>query len=217
MISRIRKRFKRAIILVSIIFIAITLGLIVLITKYPLAYRNIIVKYSEKHEIDPYLVASIINVESKYDKFALSPKEAKGLMQISPQTGQWSSEILEIENYNGEDLFDPDLNIKMGTWYINRLFKEFNGNLDLVLAAYNAGSGNVNKWLVDEEYSRDGVSLHKIPFKETEDYLVRVKNSYKVYSNVYKKYLFNWEEEDSLYINFLHNIRRTLKGAIKII
>src|SRR5699024_10334171 len=131
---------------------------------------------------------------------------------ISPQTGQWASEVLEIKNYSEQDLFEPDLNIQIGTWYINRLLDEFNGNMDLVLAAYNAGSGNVSKWISDEEYCSDGINLDKIPFKETEDYLIRVKKSYKVYSKLYKTYLYNWESEDSFYINVLHNIRRIIES-----
>src|SRR5699024_4703950 len=128
------------------------LGLGFFATRYPVAYRAAIVKYSNENDIDPYLVASIINVESSYDKLAVSSKGAKGLMQISPQTGQWGSEVLGMDNYNESDLFDPDINIKIGSWYINRLLKEFNGDLDLTLAAYNAGSGNVRKWLADEKY-----------------------------------------------------------------
>lgn len=217
MLFRFKRKFKRVITLLFTIFIVVTLGLVVLTTKYPIGYRNAIVKYSREYQIDPYLVASIINVESKYDKYALSPKEAKGLMQIAPQTGKWAGELLEIENYNEDILFNPDTNIRIGTWYINRLFKEFDGNLDLVLAAYNAGSGNVNKWLTDEKHCSDGVNLDKIPFKETEEYLVRVKSSYRIYNGVYKKYLLNPDEEDSLYINFLNNIRRTLKEVIKIL
>lgn len=199
------------------VFIAITLGLVFLATRYPIGYRSAIVKYSREYQVDPYLVASIINVESKYDRYALSSKEAKGLMQIAPQTGEWASEVLGIENYNGDMLFDTDTNIRIGTWYIDRLFKEFDGKLDLVLAAYNAGSGNVTKWLADEELCSDGINLDSIPFKETEDYLIRVKNSYKIYSNVYKKHLLNSDDEDSFYINFLHNIRRTLKEMTKIL
>lgn len=213
---RFKRTIKRLITFIILIFIITTIGITILTTKYPLAYRNIIVKYSQEYKVDPFLIASIINVESRYDKLALSSKDAKGLMQISPQTGQWASEILEMENYNEEDLFQPDINIEMGTWYINRLFKEFDGELELVLAAYNAGSGNVNKWLTDEEYCKDGVSLKKIPFKETEDYLVRVDHNYKVYSMVYENYLFNWEDEDSFYINLLHNIKRMVEEMRRI-
>lgn len=194
----------------------ITIGIIFMTARYPLGYRTIIVKYSQEYDIDPFLIASVINVESRYDKLALSSKDAKGLMQISPQTGRWASEVLNIDNYSEEDLFQPDLNIRIGSWYLNRLFKEFDGNLDLILAAYNAGSGNVNKWIENEEYCQDGISLKKIPFKETEDYLVRVNNSYKIYSKVYKNYLFNSEDEDSFYINFLHNVKRMVEGMKNI-
>ena len=211
-----KNKIRRIVTLIIVSFILISIGIIFLAAKYPLAYRNIVVKYSEEYEVDPFLIASIINVESRYDKLALSSKEAKGLMQISPQTGQWASEVLKIQDYKEDDLFQPDLNIRIGTWYIDRLFKEFDGNLEFVLAAYNAGSGNVNKWIADKEYCVDGNNLEKIPFKETEDYLVRVKKNYKVYSRLYKNYLFNWEDKDSFYINFLHTIKRMVEGMKKI-
>lgn len=214
---RFKRKLKKMILFLFTISMLIVIALGFLATRYPIGYGSSIVKYSKEYEVDPYLVASIINVESKYDKYAVSSKEARGLMQIGPQTGQWASEEIGIENYDEDLLFDHDTNIRIGTWYINRLFQEFNGNLDLVLAAYNAGSGNVNKWLLDGDICKDGVNLHKIPFKETEDYLVRVKNSYKVYSKVYKDYLLNSDDEDSFYINLLHNIRRTLKEINKIL
>ena len=77
----------------------------------------------------------------------------------------------------------------MGCWYLNNLSKEFNGDTELILAAYNGGRGNVNKWLSNGEYSKDGKALHKIPFKETEEYVRKVKFSYNIY-----KYLYNLEK-----------------------
>lgn len=210
-----KKLIKKTIIFFTIIILIIIGSLVVLTTKYPIGYKSAIVKYSNEYNLDPYLVASIINVESKYDKNAVSSKEAKGLMQIAPQTGQWASEVLGIENYNEKMLFDPEINIRIGTWYLNNLFTEFNQNLDLVLAAYNAGSGNVNKWLDNDEYCKDGVELSVIPFKETRDYLVRIKDNYKVYSSVYKEYIMNPTEKDSLYINLLHNIKRVIKELVR--
>jgi len=85
--------------------------------------------------------------------------------------------------------------------------------VDSVLAAYNAGSGNVSKWLNDEEYSCDNNTLSMIPYKETEDYLVRVKKSYNVYSKIYKQYIMNSKGSDSFYINILNNIRKIIKLA----
>lgn len=199
------------------IALLITLGLVAISIKYPIGYKNFILKYSQEYEIDPYLVASVINVESKYDKNALSIKEAKGLMQIGPQTGQWAAEVLGIENYHSDMLYEPEVNIRIGTWYLNTLFKEFDGDLNLVLAAYNAGSGNVNKWLQDERYSYDGANLSVIPFKETEDYITRINNSYKIYSRVYKTYILNPSEDDTLYINLIHNIRKIIIKLLRTI
>lgn len=199
----------------TFIFLIAIMGLVFLTTNYPIGYKSMILEYSKEYNLDPYLVASIINVESKFDKDAISQKDARGLMQISPSTGKWASEVLELENYKEDILFDPETNIRIGTWFLSTLFKEFDGNLDLVLAAYNAGSGNVNKWLNDEKYIDDKNNLAIIPFKETEEYLVRVNKSYKVYSTVYKKYIMNPSDKDSFYINLLHNVRKLVKEIIR--
>lgn len=199
----------------TFIFLIAIMGLVFLTTNYPIGYKSVILEYSKEYNLDPYLVASIINVESKFDKDAISQKDARGLMQISPSTGKWASEVLELKNYKEDILFDPETNIRIGTWFLSTLFKEFDGNLDLVLAAYNAGSGNVNKWLNDEKYTDEKNNLTIIPFKETEDYLVRVNKSYKIYSTVYKKYIMNPSDKDSFYINLLHNIRKLVKEIIR--
>lgn len=213
---KIMKKIKRILGIIIVIFLIVTIGLVFLTTRYPIGYKSIIVSYSNEYDLDPYLIASIINVESKYNKDAISNKCAKGLMQIGPKTGLWASEILEIKDYNEELLFNPDINIRIGTWYVKTLFKEFNGNQDLVLAAYNAGSGNVKKWLNDEKYSSDGKTLDRIPFKETEEYLLKVNNNYKIYSTVYEKYIMNPNDKDSFYISLLHNIKKDMKEFIRV-
>lgn len=212
---KIIKKIKKLIGFVTFIFLIAIMGLVFLTTNYPIGYKSVILEYSKEYNLDPYLVASIINVESKFDKDAISQKDARGLMQISPSTGKWASEVLELKNYKEDILFDPETNIRIGTWFLSTLFKEFDGNLDLVLAAYNAGSGNVNKWLNNEKYTDEKNNLTIIPFKETEDYLVRVNKSYKIYSTVYKKYIMNPSDKDSFYINLLHNIRKLVKEIIR--
>ncbi|NLK44465.1 MAG: lytic transglycosylase domain-containing protein [Tissierellia bacterium] len=213
---RIRKTIKRIFTTLIILLILLAGGLSYLAINYPIGYESIIVKYSNEFNVDPYLVASIINVESKYDTYAISNKEAKGLMQISPQTGKWGSEVLMMDNYSDHDLFDPEINIRIGTWYLSVLLKEFNNNLDLVLAAYNAGSGNVSKWLNNGEYSTDGHNLTSIPYKETEDYLARVKDSYRIYSTVYKQYMINSTNENYFYIKLINNVRKLIKTVFSI-
>lgn len=196
------------------IFVITSIGGVVLYSRYPLEYKQVIDKYSKENDIDPYLIASIINVESSFKKEAISPKDARGLMQIAEKTGQWGADELEIDNYKNESLYDPQINIKIGTWYLKKLEKEFDGKLDLILAAYNGGSGNVNKWLKNQEYSKDGVRLDKIPFKETENYLQRVKNNYKIYTRIYKDVDFTKEEYDSVYINFLYKIKDYIRTIV---
>lgn len=149
-------------------------------------YEESILKYAQEYNVDPYLIAAIMKNESRFNPKALSPKEAKGLMQIAPITGKWAAEKLPIENYAEEMLYDPDLNIKIACWYLNILHKEFDGDIELVIPAYNAGNGNVKKWLQNNELSSDGKTLDKIPFEETRFYLQRVLKDYKIYQKLYK-------------------------------
>ncbi|QZY57461.1 lytic transglycosylase domain-containing protein [Crassaminicella profunda] len=153
---------------------------------YPMHYGDIIEKYAKEYKLDPYLIAAIIRTESKFDEKAKSNKNARGLMQISEVTGKWASEELSIDNYNEEILFIPDTNIKIGCWYIDKLREEFDDHLQLMIAAYNGGSGNVNKWLKDPKYSDDGEFLKDIPFPETKAYVKKVIKSYKVYKIIYR-------------------------------
>lgn len=159
---------------------------------YPLKYKNYIIKYAAEYELDPYLVSAIIKVESSYNPKAESKKSAKGLMQITPSTGKWVAERLNITGFDDEILYNPEENIKIGCWYINNLIEEFGSlenedNLVLILAAYNGGRGNVNKWLNDKRYSKTGKSLDNIPFKETKNYVKKVMYNYKIYKWLYPK------------------------------
>lgn len=202
----------------KIVVFVIALALIFVVTfmyftiNYPLSYQNLIKKYSEEFNIDTYLVASVINAESRYDKDAISNKDARGLMQITPVTGQWAAETLAIDDFNLEKLFQPEINIMIGTWYLGVLFEEFDNDLELVLAAYNAGSGNVSKWLEDERYSEDGLTLTKIPFEETEKYVEKVMKNLKVYEILYKeefqKTLVN---EENHFVLLMHSFKKVIK------
>jgi soluble lytic murein transglycosylase len=152
---------------------------------YPVKYKSLVLQYSEKFNLDPYLVIAIIKVESNFKPEAVSPKNARGLMQISEKTGKWGANKLQLNNYVNDNLFNPETNIYIGCWYLSVLYGEFH-DMDLVLAAYNGGSGNVTQWLNDTELSSNGKSLDRIPFKETEHYLKKVKNSYIIYKKLYE-------------------------------
>ncbi len=209
-----KRGIKNILSLIFIVGLIIVIGSVIVSALYPVAYKDYINQYSKEYNIDPFLVASIIKVESSYNKLALSSKGARGLMQIGPSTGVWASEVLKIDPYNSDMLFNPAINIRMGTWYLSQLNKEFDNNLDLVLAAYNAGSGNVNKWLLDSEYSIEGKELHTIPFKETENYLKKVKWNYAVYSRAYKYYMPKEDNNNSSYVDLIIWIKEFLKTNI---
>ncbi|HHV46902.1 MAG TPA: lytic transglycosylase domain-containing protein [Tissierellia bacterium] len=183
--------------------------------NYPLSYQMLIKKYSDEFNVDPYLIAAIINVESKYDKNAISKKDARGLMQISPITGKWASEELNIDDFDVEDLFDPELNIMIGCWYLSILSQEFDNNLPLMLAAYNAGSGNVVKWLQDEKYSDDGESLKDIPFAETKDYVKKVQRNISIYRVLYEdEFVYEIPSRENYMVLFVNNFRRVVKNFV---
>lgn len=152
---------------------------------YPLKYSEIVHKYSEEYNIDPYLLLAVIKAESNFDPYAVSHKSAYGLMQVTSTTGEWIAEQMKIKDFKISRLYEPEDNIAMGCWYIDNLRKEFGNNMDIVLAAYNAGRGNVQKWLADKEYSKDGKNLHYIPFKETDKYIKKIKVNYKIYKWLY--------------------------------
>lgn len=162
----------------------------ILRTIYPIHYQELIQKYSQEYEVDPYLITSIMKNESKFNPEAVSRKDAKGLMQVAPITGEWASEQLNIENYSQNMLFEPELNIKIGVWYLTVLKREFGDNMGTIVAGYNAGNGNVKKWLQDPQYSEDGKTLKEIPFYETKIYQKKVLRDYRIYKKIYKEELY---------------------------
>ena len=137
------------------------------------------------HNVDPLLLAALIKTESNFEPRAESRKGAKGLMQITPSTGEWIAKTIGVNNFNEDMLFDPETNIMLGSWYIEHLTNYYKGSFELVFAAYNGGRGNVDKWLKDKNLSSDGMTLDTIPFSETKKYLEKLKKNYNIYKMIY--------------------------------
>lgn len=146
---------------------------------YPLKYKDLICKYADINKTDSSLIASIICVESSYNEKAKSSKGAMGLMQIMPQTAQWICSKMG-EGFSYDNLYNPEINIRIGTYYFGYLQKKFN-NIDYAIIAYNAGEGTVSDWIKKEIVSSN--NFKNIPYKETLEYYNRVKNAKKIYSN----------------------------------
>jgi soluble lytic murein transglycosylase len=132
-----------------------------------------------EYGIDANLILAVIKAESRFDENAVSKKGAKGLMQIMPETAQFISEMLESQ-FDEDDLFNYRLNIKYGTFYLRYLTDKYE-DLLCVLAAYNAGEGNVLKWLDNNER----LSIESIPFQQTRIYVEKVLRYYGDYKNKY--------------------------------
>ena len=180
-------KFKKIVRRIGLVFLIVILINVKSIFKifYPIKYEAQIVEYSQKYNINPCLVAAVIKTESNFNANAVSNKGAYGLMQIMPDTAMWIAENMELKDFNMGNLEDTKINISMGCWYINNLSSEFNGNIDLVLAAYNGGRGNVQKWLNNKDYSINGKELDIIPFEETDKYVKKVRTNYNIYSKLY--------------------------------
>lgn len=152
---------------------------------YPFPYKEIIYRYALENEVDPILVVSVMRTESKFASDAKSPKGAAGLMQMMPETASWVASQLDDTDFSVEQLNDPEVSIRLGTWYLASLKKEFKDNEVLVLAAYNGGRGNVKQWMRQYEWPTSFTAIDQIPFKETREYVGKVLMNKQHYQELY--------------------------------
>ncbi len=178
---------KKAIICLSIIivFIIAINSKYILKMIYKIDYKDYVEKYAQEYEIDPLLVYSIIKVESNFKEEATSHKGAIGLMQLMDKTAKEIAQNNVMEFETGVTLYNPEKNIKLGIIYLADLEKIFN-NIPVMLAAYNAGIGNVNKWIEEGIIKSDGSNIENIPFKETNTYVRKILKDYKIYKKLYE-------------------------------
>lgn len=150
---------------------------------YPLAYEAIVRKWAAAYGVDPFLVLAVMREESAYIPKAVSSSDARGLMQLLPSTAKWIAEDKLKVPYREAALFNPELNIQLGTWYLGYLLREFGGDVAKAVAAYNGGPGNLRRW------TAGGVSTTDLPgalqYIETREYLVKVLNSWLTYRWLY--------------------------------
>lgn len=146
---------------------------------YPFYYRPTIETHAKTFGLDPLFVAAVIRQESGFRPKAKSPVGAVGLMQLMPKTGTWAAEQLGIKNFQVSQLEDPDMNVRLGCWYLRYLFAQFREPAK-VLAAYNGGEGNMAYW-----GTLQGEQL-KHAFPETQGYVAQGMKAYKRYQALYQ-------------------------------
>lgn len=150
---------------------------------HPLRYTELVEKYSREYAVPETLIYAVIKNESSFKSDALSPKGATGLMQIMPETFVWLCEKNSDTDNNPDVLYNPEINIKYGVYYLGLLYSEFE-SWETALAAYNAGPSRVRSWLEDESISENGV-LVNIPYEETKEYIEKVMKSKEIYTELY--------------------------------
>ena len=149
--------------------------------RYPLRYEQIVVGHAENYDLEPHLLAAVIYQESKFDPGARSGSGAVGLMQLRPDTARGIAIRTGGSAFQVSDLTNPEINVRYGCWYLRHLYRKY-GDWRLVLAAYNAGQGNVDRWRAEER--------REIPFAETRHYVDRVEELRATYRHAWKPELY---------------------------
>lgn len=157
-----------------------------MLTKvYKLEYTEYVKKYANEYNVDEYLIYAIIKAESNFEPNAESHRGAKGLMQLMYSTAEDIAKRINV-NLNEDNILEPNININLGTKYISMLIQKYN-NINLALAAYNAGSGNVDGWIEKGTLKSDGSDIENVPFTETNNYVRKILRDYEIYKNIYEE------------------------------
>ena len=160
----------------NILFFVILLIILVHIIKifilkaiYKTDYSEYVEKYSKKYGVEKELIFAIIKNESNFNENAISKSNANGLMQVMKSTAEEVANKYNI-NLTDDNIFEPEINIEIGTIYIS-----------ILLNTYNAGYGNVDKWIGRNIIKSDASDVENIPYKETNMYVRKVIRDYNIY------------------------------------
>lgn len=164
----------RIVVCFAVFLILLVFAIVGLKLLYPFPYRNAILASAKLYELDVHLLLSVIRTESRFRQQAVSPVGAIGLMQIMPTTGAWIADKKGIQDFHADDLYDPETNIHLGSWYLHYLIERFT-DIETALAAYNAGPGAVDRWAESKGEM----------FSETAQFVRRVRKAESVYRNLY--------------------------------
>lgn len=186
------KKQKKKILITIIIFLLLIVAFFgifkiqnrILQILYPKKYADYVYQYSEENRIDPLLTFAMIKAESNFKEDAVSKSGAKGLMQLMDATAKETANKLQME-YEENTLYHAESNIKLGTKYFSTLMEKYK-NIPVALTAYNAGTGNVDKWIENDTIQEDGSDIENIPFRETNHYVRKILRDYEIYKKIYE-------------------------------
>ena len=153
---------------------------------YPVEHLDSVLRWSAEFGLDPLFVYAVMREESWFDTQAVSWVGARGLLQIMPSTGRDLARRAGLPDFDRADLFDPDVNIHLGTFYLRALLDELEREPALALSAYNAGKRNALRWKkgIDGEFDVDEY-VASITYRETSRYVQKVSRTWAIYRHLY--------------------------------
>jgi soluble lytic murein transglycosylase len=152
---------------------------------YPIPWEADLRRRARPHGLDPYLVAGLIRQESEYNHRAVSRAGAIGLMQVMPATAREIFKQLGMPGFSTAKLRQPDISLRLGTFHLKQVVSQFNGSVELALAAYNAGAHRAKEWITWGEFDEPAEFVETIPFTETRGYVQSVLRNRDMYQRLY--------------------------------
>ncbi len=152
---------------------------------FPMPYRDDMERYAKQNGLDPFLMAALIRQESEFNPKAVSRSNARGLTQILPGTGRELSRRLKVKAYTTARLFQPVVNLELGSFYLKSIVDSLGGHFEAALAAYNAGPSRARSWLSWGEFREPAEFIETVPFSETRAYIQTVLRNADVYRRLY--------------------------------
>lgn len=154
---------------------------------FPMPYYEPVYRFSIQRNLDPFLVLAIMRQESKFKRFARSPAFARGLMQLIPSTATRLASDVGLKGFSVEHLYSPEVNINLGTRYIQEIIQRFGRQLEVIAAGYNSGESNVRRWLDCTTTKEAFEFFSNIDLPETKTYVMIVRGNYESYKRTYQK------------------------------
>lgn len=189
--SGVGKFVKRLLVLLLVLLVAGTVLFAAFQDKierweYPIEYSEYVTYYADKYDLDPLMLYAFIRTESNFNPKADSDAGARGLMQITEVTFDWiKTKIAPTEDLTFEGLYDPETNIRFGSYFVSYCLLRYQDDLATAAAAYHSGWGTVDGLLSQAEYSADGKTLDHYPYPQMRLYVKKITSSYQRYQEIY--------------------------------
>jgi soluble lytic murein transglycosylase len=153
---------------------------------FPLPYRTVLVRHARAQDLDPHMVAALIRQESEFNPRARSRANALGLTQVLPGTGRQLARRVGLRRFSAATLYQPEPNLRIGTYYLRSLLDRWGGKWEETLASYNAGPSRAADWVTWAEFREPAEFVETVPFTETREYIQAVTRNASLYRQIYR-------------------------------